>query len=131
MFGYQEGATKVPGIYDIVVADGNGGNLSAITQATRQAANNAVTTASATNRTVKELTEVVTEHIADDRLIWGELGTAIEALATGQAAAATTAEHVAVALRLDTATKAVQVKKSAPVRKAAPAKMVAKKKGRS
>lgn len=129
MFGYQEGATKVPGIYDIVVADGNGGSLSAISQGARTAANNAVLMTSETKR-------LVAEHIVKDDQRWEEVSTSLAALSDGQAnlsevVAATAAEHVAVALRLDTATKAVQVKKSAPVRKAAPAKMVAKKKGRS
>jgi hypothetical protein len=78
MFGYQEGATKVPGIYDIVVADGNGGNLSAIAQGARTAANNAVLTTSETKK-------LVAAHVIRDDERWEEVSTSLGTLAQGQA----------------------------------------------
>jgi hypothetical protein len=106
MFGYQEGITKVPGIFDIVVADGNGGSLSAIVKATRQAANNAVVVTSGTQRIVNDLTAVVAEHIADDRQIWNETSEALIGLDRGQKAAVQTAKDVAAVAETVAATLA-------------------------
>ena len=114
MFGYGEGTTKVPGIFEIVVGDGNGGSLSAISKATRSAANNAVVATSETKRKIDDLTTVVADHIADDRQIWSDLGTSLESLASGQAAAAKTAAHVANALQ----TKGTPAKKVTPAKRA-------------
>ena len=92
MFGYEEGATKVPGIYDIVVADGNGGSLSAIVTRVDQVSVD-------TSVKMANLTENVKTHIADDAARWEIIDTNLDKFTTGQREAAaiaiTTAEDVA------------------------------------
>src|ERR1019366_1040962 len=95
VFGYQEGATKVPGILDIVVGDGNGGSLAAIAKGARQASNNAVTSVSETKRAVGDLTQVVSTHVVSDNARWKEVSSSLTELVKGQTDATEAADDAA------------------------------------
>lgn len=91
MFGYEEGATKVPGIYQVVVGDGDGSSLSAIAQEARDTAvsisakQDAVAVEFEAHQAdelhvqhegaqaIATLTGKVTAHIAEDAQRWDEI----------------------------------------------------------